>query len=73
MNEPLTHNLKRAAVKKAEGEGLVADSLDVRAALIKRFKSKEITFEQMQEELKRIKSSAKQNGKLTRAQAYDRY
>ena len=63
---------QRAAANKAESEGLVADSMDVRMALIKRCESGEITLDEMQAELKRIQRDAKKNGKLTRAQAYSR-
>ena len=63
---------KRAALKKAEFDGLVADSLDVRMALIKRMNDGELTLEQVQSELKRIKRDAKKNGMVTRNQAFVR-
>lgn len=53
-----------------EAEGKVADSMDVRLALIARVHAGEITLEAAQTELKRIKRAAKQNGQITRAQAY---
>ena len=49
---------------------MVADSLDVRMALIARMNAGEMTLEQVQNELKRIKRGAKAAGKITRAQAY---
>lgn len=57
----------RAALREAEARGEVADSIDVRMALVKRFKAGEITLDQMQAELAKIKRDAKQAGKLTRA------
>jgi hypothetical protein len=68
----LRHQQKNASVKAAEASGAVADSMDVRRHLIARMDAGEITFDQMQAELKRIKASAKRNGQLTRAQAYSR-
>lgn len=56
--------------KQAESDGRVADSLEVRKQLIQRMKAGEITFDEMQKELKRIKRNAKKNGQITRAQAY---
>ena len=55
---------------KAEQEGRVADSMEVRKDLIKRFKSGKITFDAMQAELKKVKREAKKNGQITRNQAY---
>ena len=63
---------KRDALKKAENEGLVADSMAYRIALVHRFHTGEITFEQMQAELKQTKLNAKKNGLLTRSQAFNR-
>lgn len=63
---------KRNAVKDAEAYGQVADSLDVRKALMERVHSGEITLAQAQAELKKIKSGAKKAGKITRAQAFSR-
>lgn len=63
---------KRDAVKEAERRGQVADSMDVRKALMERFHSGEITLEQAQAELKKIKRGAKAAGQLTRAQAFSR-
>ena len=48
MDRFSTLRRKRNAVSLAEASGQVADSLDVRIALINRVKNGEITFEQMQ-------------------------
>ncbi len=61
---------KRAAVKTADASGEIADSMEVRMALMKRVRLGEITLEDAQAELKRIKRNAKKNGKVTRAQAW---
>lgn len=61
---------KRRHVDKCESEGLIADSMDVRERLMERVCSGEITLEQAQSELKRIKRNAKKNGMITRSQAY---
>lgn len=63
---------KRAGVKAAEADGKVADSKEVRIALMERFHRGEITLEAAQAELSRIKRSAKRNGQMTQAQAYSR-
>ena len=55
---------------RAEDAGVVADSLEVRKAIMARVHSGEITLEQAQDELKRIKRGAKKAGKVTRSQAY---
>ena len=72
MDRFSTLRRKRNAVNLAEASGQVADSLDVRIALINRVKNGEITFEQMQKELAAIKRNAKKHGQITRAQAYSR-
>ncbi len=63
---------KRAAVTAAEAAGNVADSKDVRLELMKRVHAGELTLEQAQSELKRIKRGAKAAGMVTRAQAFSR-
>lgn len=63
---------KRDAVEKAEKDGLIADSGEVRLALMQRVYNKEITLEQAQEELKKIKKNAKKNGLITKSQAFNR-
>lgn len=62
---------KKNAVKAAEESGTVADSMDVRLALMQRVHDGEITLEQAQTQLKKIKSSAKKNGMVTRAKAFN--
>jgi hypothetical protein len=61
---------KRAAVNAAEAAGEVADSMQVRAALVARIKAGEITHEQALAELTKIKRGAKAAGKTTRARAW---
>lgn len=63
---------KRDAVKAAEASGQVADSMNVRLALMERVHKGEITLEQAQAELKKIKASAKKRGMVTRSQAFSR-
>lgn len=60
---------RRDAMRKAEAEGKVADSMGVRTALMQRFHAGEITLEQAQAELAKIKRNAKKNGLITRDQA----
>ena len=66
------HSKKLDAVKAAEAAGTVADSMDVRIAHIERMKAGELTLEQVQAELKRIKRNASKAGQTTRARAYQR-
>lgn len=61
---------KKRAVKEAEKCGVVADSMDVRMALMERVRAKEITLEQAQAELSKIKRSAKSNGMTTRSKVF---
>lgn len=56
--------------RQREAEGAVADSMDVRRALMERFHAGEITLEAAQSELARIKRGAKAAGKITRNQAF---
>lgn len=63
---------RRAAVAAAESAGEVADSLDVRKALLARVSAGEITLEQAQDELKRIKRGAAAAGKTTRGKVWRR-
>jgi len=63
---------KRAAVNQAESDGVVADSMEVRLALMEQVKSGEKTLEEVQAELKKIKRLAKKNGMVTRPQAFNR-
>jgi hypothetical protein len=61
---------RRDAQKQAETEGKVADSMEVRLALMQRFHNGELTLEQVQAELASIKRKAKGNGQITRDQAF---
>lgn len=61
---------QKDALRKAETGGQVADSLEVRMALMERVRKGEITLEAAQTELKRIKRGAKAAGKVTRSQAF---
>jgi predicted DNA-binding protein YlxM (UPF0122 family) len=63
---------KREALKAAETSGKVADSQQVRMALMEQVKSGEKTLLQVQTELKAIKRNAKKNGLVTRDQAFTR-
>lgn len=58
------------ALRKAEASGQIADSMEVRTALMERVHKGEITLEAAQAELKRIKRGAKAAGKVTRSQAF---
>lgn len=57
-------------MRDAEAAGEVADSLDVRKALIARMHAGELTLAEVQAELARIKRNAKRNGQITRNQAF---
>ncbi len=61
---------QRDALKKAEADGRVADSLDVRMAIMERVNKGEITLEAAQIEIAKIKRNAKKNGMVTRNQAF---
>lgn len=61
---------KRQAVNAAEASGELADSQSVRLALIQRMHAGEITLEQVQSELAKIKRNAKKNGLKTRNQVF---
>jgi hypothetical protein len=62
---------KRQFVKHADTAGQIADSMDVRLALMARVHSGEITLEEAQKQLKKIQGGAKAKGLMTRAQAYN--
>ena len=64
------HSAKVQAVKTAEAQGNVADSMAVRLALMEKVRAGEITLEQAQAELKRIKRNASKNGMTTRDRVY---
>ena len=61
---------QKAALKSAEDSGRVADSIEVRMALMERVKRGELTLEAAQAELAKIKRGAKKAGKVTRNQAF---
>ena len=61
---------KLAQMQDAETAGRVADSMEVRMELVRKMHAGEMTLEEVQAELKRIKRSAKKNGQITRDQAY---
>lgn len=65
MADYFTHRDKLRAVQAAEQDGTVVDSLDVRKALIERMDAGELTLDEVQAELKRIKKTGR-----TRAQVY---
>lgn len=65
-----TAQRKKAALREADSSGQVADSMEVRKALMARVHSGEITLERAQSELARIKRGASAVGKTTRAQAF---
>ena len=60
---------RKNLLRNAEVAGIVADSHEVRLAIMRRVHAGEISLEQAQSELKKIKSSAKKNGLVTRNQA----
>jgi len=59
-------------VKDCEEQGVIADSMEVRTALMEQVHSGEKTLQEVQTELKKIKRNAKKNGKITRNQAFIR-
>lgn len=61
---------RKRRLHEAEAAGLVADDSATRIALVERVHAGEITLEEAQAELQRIKRNAKANGKTTRARAY---
>jgi len=64
------HARKTRAVRQAEAEGDIADSMEVRVSIVRRIQAGEITLKEGQAELERIKRGANKAGKITRAQAY---
>jgi hypothetical protein len=61
---------KHDNLKAAEAAGQVADSHEVRMALMKRFHDGEITLGQAQVELAKIKRGAGKRGLITRKKAF---
>lgn len=56
--------------REAEAAGQVADSKDVRMALLERFHAGELTLDQVKAEIASLKRGAKKRGLITRAQAF---
>ncbi len=65
-----TAERKKDALRQAEAEERIVDSMDVRLKLMERVRTGEITLEEAQAELKKIKRGAKSAGKVTRSQAF---
>lgn len=63
---------KSKELNRSDAAGEVADSMEYRLKLMARVSSGEITLEQAQNELKKVKRNAKKNGLVTRSQAYSR-
>lgn len=63
---------KRAALKRAEENGEVVDSIEFRKGLMDRVRAGEITITQAQDLLQKEKRKAKKLGKLTRTQVWNR-
>ena len=63
---------KRANVNKCEAEGIIADSKEIRLALMAQVRSGEKTIAEVQKALKKIQLHAKKLGKITRNQAFYR-
>lgn len=61
---------KRVALQIAEEQGLVADSSALRTSLVAKINSGEMTVEQAQGELRKVKREAKKNGLKTRDQIW---
>ena len=61
---------KRVALQIAEEQGLVADGSELRASLVAKVHAGEMTIEQVQAELRRVKREAKKNGMKTRDQIW---
>ena len=70
MDKRTQARLRKSAADKAEEDGIVADSKEVRMDLMRRVRDGEITLDAAQSDLKRIKRNAKKNGQITRNRAY---
>lgn len=68
--DPFKVRAAREHQKAREAEGAVADSMEVRLALMARVHAGEITLADAQAQLKKIKAGAKRNGQITRNQAF---
>lgn len=66
-----TEHIRRMdAVKAAEAKGEVADSMEVRLAIMARADAGEITFQEAQDQIRKLKAGAKRQGKTTRSRVY---
>jgi uncharacterized protein YaaN involved in tellurite resistance len=63
---------KRKEMQRAEESGEVADSMEYRTKLMERVHAGELSLEEAQTELKKVKRNAKKNGLVTRSQAFSR-
>jgi hypothetical protein len=70
-HEPKTRAEKFANLRAAEEQGIIADDMKYRLALMERVHNGDITLEEAQKELRKVKRNAKKNGKLTRNQAFN--
>ncbi len=70
MGDYFKHQDRMKQQREAEDSGRVADSLDVRVALLERMHAGELTLAEVQAEVKRLKRNAKAKGQITRNQAY---
>lgn len=61
---------KKAAVKAAAARGEIADSMEYRIELVRRIERGELSPEEGQAELKKVKRNAKRNGLKTREQVF---
>ncbi len=61
---------KRVALQIAEEQGIVADSSEFRASPGAKIHSGEMTIDQVQAELRKVKREAKKNGLKTREQIW---
>ncbi|WP_055134574.1 hypothetical protein [Pseudomonas mediterranea] len=61
---------KRVALQIAEEQGIVADSSELRASLAAKIHFGEMTLEQVQAELRKVKREARKNGLKTREQIW---
>jgi hypothetical protein len=70
MVDYFEHSRRMNAIRAEEAAGKVADSMDVRLAIVARIDAGEISLEEGQAELRLLKRKAKTNGQLTRSQIY---
>ena len=63
---------KSLAVKKADAAGEICDSMAVRTRLVERMQAGEMTYAEVQAELKRIRRAGRKSGVPTRQQVWSR-